>query len=46
MFCTIDNMKITEEFIEKMTEEIKKIISEDLKIKKVIMTREEAKRIL
>ena len=43
MFCTIDNMKITEEFIEKMTEEIKKIISEDLKIKKVIMTREEAK---
>ena len=43
MFCTIDNMKITEEFIEKMTEEIKKIISEDLKIKKVIMTIEEAK---
>lgn len=43
MFCTIDNMKITEKFIEKMTEEIKKIISEDLKIKKVIMTREEAK---
>jgi phosphoribulokinase/uridine kinase len=43
MFCTIDNMKITEEFIEKMTEKIKKIISEDLKIKKVIMTREEAK---
>lgn len=43
MFCTIDNVKITEEFIEKMTEEIKKIISEDLKIKKVIMTREEAK---
>ena len=43
MFCTIDNMKITEEFIEKMTEEKKKIISENLKIKKVKMTREEAK---
>lgn len=43
MFCTIDNMKITDEFIEKMTEEIKSIISEDLKIKKVTMTREEAK---
>ena len=43
MFCTIDNMKITDEFIEKMTEEIKRIISEDLKIKKVTMTREEAK---
>ena len=43
MFCTCDNKKITEEFARKMTEEIQKIIDKDLLIKKVTMTREEAK---
>ena len=43
MFCTCDNKKITEEFVCKMTEEIQKIIDKNLPIKKVTMTREEAK---
>ena len=43
MFCTCDNMKITDEFINRMTEEIQKIIDQDTKIEKVTMTREEAK---
>ncbi len=42
MFCTCDNLKITQTFIEKMTKEIQKIIDKNLPIKQVIMTRKEA----
>ena len=43
MFCTCDNIRITEEFIKNMTTEIQEIINKDLKIEKVTMTRKEAK---
>jgi len=44
MFCKCDTLQITKEFIERMREEIQNIIDKDLKIKKVEMTREEAKK--
>ena len=42
MFCTCDNLEITQEFMDNMTQEIQKIIDQDLEIKKVTMTRKEA----
>ena len=42
MFCTCDNLEITQEFMQNMTHEIQKIIDQDLKIEKVTMTRKEA----
>lgn len=42
MFCTCDNLEITQEFMQNMTHEIQKIIDQDLEIKKVTMTRKEA----
>ena len=42
MFCTCDNIEITQEFMDNMTQEIQKIIDQDLEIKKVTMTRKEA----
>ena len=42
MFCTCDNLEITQEFMQKMTQEIQKIINQNLEIKKVTMTRKEA----
>ena len=44
MFCKCKNMEITDEFITNLTEEMKKIIDKDLEIKKVEMTRKEAKK--
>ena len=44
MFCTCDNLEITQEFMQNMTQEIQKIIDQDLKIEKVTMTREEAEK--
>ena len=44
MFCKCDNMEITLEFIEKLKEEMQKIIAKNFKIEKVEMTREEAKK--
>ncbi len=44
MFCTCDNIEITQEFMENMTQEIQKIIDQNLEIKKVTMTREEAEK--
>lgn len=44
MFCKCDNMEITEEFIKKLKEKIQEIIDKNLKIEKVKMTREEAKK--
>ena len=42
MYCEIDNMEITEEFIKKLDLSMRKIIEKDLSIKKVDMTIEEA----
>ena len=42
MFCKCDNVEITKEFISKLKEKMQEIITKDLKIKKVTMTREEA----
>lgn len=44
MFCKCDKIKITNEFVENLKEEITKIVEEDLEIKKVEMTRQEAKK--
>lgn len=43
MFCKVDNFKITTDFINKLKKEMDNIIKADLKIKKVVMTRQEAK---
>lgn len=45
MFCDIDNTEVTEEIVQKLNEEMRKIVKEDLPIKQVIMTREEAKKL-
>ncbi len=45
MFCDIDNTEVTEEIIQKLNEEMRKIVKENLPIKQVIMTREEAKKL-
>lgn len=45
MFCDIDNTEVTEEIVQKLNEEMRKIVKENLPIKQVIMTREEAKKL-
>ncbi len=42
MFCEIENMELTEEFIQKLSDKMHQIVKEDLPIKQVIMTRKEA----
>lgn len=42
MFGTVDNMKVTEEMIEKVKKRMQEIIDADLPIRKVMMTQEEA----
>ena len=42
MLCEIDNMKVTEEIIEKVNKRVQEIIEQDLPITKKIMTKEEA----
>ena len=42
MFCEVDNMEVTEEMIQKITEKIKEIVSKNLNIEERIMSREEA----
>ena len=44
MYCTLDNMEVTDEIIENVNQEMLRIIEQDLPIKKVIMTKEEAKK--
>lgn len=46
MFCEIDNMKITSEMITEVKEKMLEIIKKDLPIRKVSMTRKEAKEFL
>lgn len=43
MYCTIDNIKITEQVIKKIDKKVKEIISQDLPIERKTMNREEAK---
>ena len=43
MFCDVENFEITDEFIQKLSNEMCDIIQKDLPIKQVIMTRQEAK---
>lgn len=45
MFCDIDNTEVTEEIVQNLNEEMRKIVKENLQIKQVIMTREEAKKL-
>lgn len=45
MFCDIDNTEVTEEIVQKLNEEMRKIVKENLTIKQVAMTREEAKKL-
>ena len=45
MFCDIDNTEVTEEIVQNLNEEMRKIVKENLPIKQVIMTREEAKKL-
>ena len=42
MYCQIDNMKVTEEFVQKLKEKMQEIIDKDIEIRKVIMTKEQA----
>lgn len=44
MFCEIEDMEITEELIQKLSDEMYRIVKSDLPIKQVIMTREQAKK--
>ena len=44
MFCRCDNLKIAEEFIQKLKSKMQDIIDKNLKIKKVVMNREEAEK--
>ncbi len=43
MFCDCDNFTLTEELAKQLNDEMKKIVEQDLPIKQVIMTRQEAK---
>lgn len=42
MFCELDNMKVTNEMIDKIHSRMQEIIDKDLEIRKVKMTKEEA----
>ena len=44
MFCKCDSLPITKDFIKNLKEKIQEIIDKNLKIKKVEMTRKEAKK--
>ena len=44
MYCTIDNMKVTEEMLRKVKIKMEEIINQDLPIEKRVMTREEAQK--
>ncbi len=44
MYCTVDNLEVTQEVIRKVNKRVKEIISQDLPIEKKIMTKEEAQK--
>lgn len=43
MFCEIDNMEVTEEMVKNVNKRMREIIEQDLEIKKVILSKKEAK---
>ena len=43
MFCDVEETEITEEFVQKLSDEMKAIVEKDLPIKQVVMNREQAK---
>lgn len=43
MYCQIDNMEITDEMLNKVKEEMIRIVNADLEIKKITMTKDEAR---
>lgn len=43
MFCELDNMEITQEMITKVKKRMQEIIDQNMEIRKVILTKEEAK---
>ena len=44
MYCTVDNIKITQEVIRNVNKRVQEIIEQDLPIEKRIMTKEEAEK--
>ncbi len=44
MYCEVDNMQVTQEMIDAVRSKMKEIISKDIPIRKVEMTKEEAER--
>ena len=44
MYCQIDNMEVTDEMIEKVKLRMQEIVKQNIPIKKVIMTKEEAEK--
>ena len=42
MFCDLIDEEVTDEFIDQLTQEVRRIVKEDLPIRQVIMNREEA----
>ena len=44
MYCQIDNMEVTDEMIEKVKIRMQEIVKQNIPIKKVIMTKEEAEK--
>lgn len=44
LYCDVEEFNVTEDFIEKLNKEMRKIVEKNLEIKKVVMNREEAKK--
>ena len=44
MYCTIENMEVTPEILEKIKQEMREIIKQDLRIEKKVMSREDAEK--
>ncbi len=44
MYCEIDNMQVTSEMIEKVSKKMQEIIEQDLPVRKIEMTKEEAEK--
>ena len=42
MFCDVEKLEVTEEMAHNLTEEMRKIVKQDLPIKQIVMNREEA----
>lgn len=44
IYCSVENMKVTDEMIKSIKEEMQKLVDENLPIKKIEMTKEEAEK--